>query len=254
MLAAKRRDLREELRGIARGSFESLGRLVADFAQMGRWEASDLDRHVRWEGWEHYQKAQARGRGVLYLAAHFGSWEVVSFAQSLRGAPMAFIVRPADNLRIEALVRARRERHGNAVIPKRSALRDCLRRLKRGETVGILIDQHVPAESGVVSQLLGQPVYTTSALALLALRTGAPVLPAFALRQADGTQRIILGPEIDLERSGDPARDVIVATQRFNEAVERFIAERPDHWLWAHRRFRAAAHAGGGTPRGTQAE
>ena len=230
----------DEIRRIARRSFVSLGLLVADFAGLRHLEAAEVKRRVRYDGWERYLEAKARGRGVLYLAAHFGSWELIPYAQALLGHPMAFIVRPADNPRIEGVIRADRERSGNAAVAKQDALRECLKRLKAGETVGILIDQHVPADGGVPVRFLGQPTHATSALAALALRTGAPVLPAFAIREGKGRHRIVLGPEVEVVRTGDRERDLVETTARFTAVVERFVEEHPDHWLWVHRRFREA--------------
>jgi KDO2-lipid IV(A) lauroyltransferase len=226
--------------GIARGSFRSLGRLVADFAQLPRVDRRWVEAHVRYEGWEHYLAAKARGKGVLYLAAHFGSWELIPMAQAALGEPMAFIVRPADNGRIESVIRSYRERLGNAAISKRDALRPCLERLKRGETVGILIDQRVPPERGIATSFLGQPTYTTGALAALALRTGAPVLPVFAVPEGRGRHRIVF--ESPIEPDTNPDRDACVAatTRRYVAAVERQVRQRPEVWLWAHRRFRDA--------------
>lgn len=205
---------------------------------MPRLRAAQLDRQVVWQGWEDYERARAAGRGVLYLAAHFGPWELLPYAQAVRGSPMAFVVRPADNPRVESVVRARRERAGNTAIGKRRAVSECLRRLRRGETVGILIDQYVPAEWGVPTVLLGQRIFTTPVLAALALRTGAPVLPAFALPETDGRVRIVLGPEVPAVRTGDRAHDIRATTQAYVDVVEAYVRQRPELWLWAHRRFR----------------
>jgi KDO2-lipid IV(A) lauroyltransferase len=225
-------------RQVARECFESLGVLLADFARLPRIDRAELDRRVTYEGLERYRSARAAGKGVLYLAAHYGSWELIPHAQAVLGMPMAFIVRPADNPRVEAIIKRYREARGNVAIGKRQAIGECLRRLRRGETVGILIDQHVPAERGVPVDFLGQRTHATGALAALALRTGAPVLPVFIRREPGGRRRIVFAPEVELVRTGDRERDLEVNTARFLREVERFVRERPGHWLWLHRRFR----------------
>ena len=225
-------------RGVRRA--ERLGRHLVEFARLPRLRADSLNRVCTHEGWQNLLDARTRGKGVLLLAAHFGAWELIPYAQALRGEPMAFVVRPADNEPVENLIRSFREVHGNQVIPKQSAVRACLRGLRAGKTVGILIDQRVPADWGVETKFLGQSVYTTPIVAALALRTGAPVVPAFAVRQPNGSHRIVVGPEVEVVRTGDYRNDVRVNTQRFVEVVEGFVREHPEQWLWIHRRFRAS--------------
>jgi len=232
-----------EIRRIARQSFLNLGLLVVEFARLRHLDATTLEQRIEYEGWDRFVAAKARGRGVILLSAHFGAWELMPWAQAVRGEPMSFVVRPADDPRIEAIVRARREASGNRSIDKRSALRALLRALRAGETVGLLIDQHVPADRGVPTRFLDQEVFSTPVLATLALRTGAPILPGFIVRVSPDRYRIVIGAEVEVAQTGRPEEDLIETTRRCVAVVEGWVREYPGDWLWAHRRFRSAERA-----------
>jgi len=228
-----------EQRRIARASFESLGLLLVDFARLGRLETERLRELVSIEGVENVLKALDAGRGVLFFTAHFGSWELLPSVAALSGYPMAVIARPADNPLVEARVRALREASGNQVITKWGATREALRLLAKGGLVGMLIDQSVSARRGVAGEFLGRPAHTTDALAQLAYRSGAAVIPAFIVREGRGRRhRLLLGQEIELAHSGDRRRDVAESTWRFVAAVEAVVERWPEQWLWCHRRWR----------------
>jgi len=233
-----------EQRRIGRQSFESLGLLLADFARMPRLSAAGAAELVSYEGAENYLKAVAAGRGILYLTAHFGSWELMPYVQGLMGRPLAFIVRPADNPLIEAWLKRVREASGCRVIVKRQAFKEVFKALAAGGAVGVLIDQAVAPSLGVAGTFLGRPAHTTAAVAHIALRTRAAVLPVFLVREADGLRhRLVVEPEVELVVSGDRDRDVAVNTERFVRVVEAFVERWPEQWLWCHRRWREPAAA-----------
>jgi KDO2-lipid IV(A) lauroyltransferase len=158
---------------------------------------------------------------------------------ALRYEPIHVVVRPLDNPRLDDLLTAWRERGGNLVIRKREAIRAILRVLRRGETVGILIDQHISEREGVVVPFFGRPASTTAAPALIALRSGAAVLPAgITRRPGRGRYRIRIGAEVPVRRSGDLQADLVENTARFSAAVEAMIREQPEQWFWVHRRWK----------------
>jgi KDO2-lipid IV(A) lauroyltransferase len=229
---------RGEIERLARAVFENLGRSAVDVARSDRLvHERNVDAfHV--DGLERLQEARRRGSGVLVITAHFGPWELLPLASVLSYGPGYFVARPLDNPRLDDLLTRLRERGGNQVIQKRDAVQAILQLLRRGETVGILIDQHITEREGVVVPFFGRPASTAFAPALLAMRSGAAVIPVGILREGHGRYRVLIANEVPVRRSGDLKADLAENTARFTAAIEAFIRKHPDHWFWVHRRWK----------------
>jgi KDO2-lipid IV(A) lauroyltransferase len=225
-----------EIARLARAVFENLGRTAVDVA---RSESLLLaPEAVRIDGLDRLQEASRRGKGVLMIAAHFGPWELLPLVAALRYRPTHTVARPLDNPRLDDLFTALRERGGNRVIRKRDAVQAVLQALRRGETVGIMIDQHIQEREGVVVPFFGRPASTAFAPALIAMRSGAAVMSLAIVREGRGRFRVVVGDEVPIRRSGDLKTDVVENTARFTAAIETFIRKHPDHWFWVHRRWK----------------
>lgn len=218
---------------IVTGVFRSIARLLLAFARFPRLSRENLGEWIRYEGFEHFQEAKRRGRGVLFATAHLGNWELSAFAHGILTEPMHVVVRPLDNPRIDALVERYRALGGNRVIDKKDAARDILKALARNEAVGILIDQNATPENGAFVDFFGVPACASTGLAKLAARSGAAVIPGFALWNA-AERRYVLRFYPPLEISGDAVAD----TARLQNQLEAVIREYPDQWLWIHRRWK----------------
>jgi len=225
---------------LLRGEFRQLGWLLAEFAHFPRCTQQTIDQVIVYDGYENFQRAAAAGKGVLYLTAHMSAWELGSFAHSLHGHPVAYLARPLDNPLVDALINRYRGLWGNVPIARRNSTRPVLQRLRQGQAVGILIDQNVMLEDGAVFvDFLGIPAATTAGPARLALRTGAAVVPALVLWDAQlGKYRLRFEPPVELSRTGDLEQDVLANTARFTQVIESYIQRCPDQWLWVHRRWR----------------
>ena len=229
----------EELEPLVREVFVNLGRTAVDVARSHRLLLPKNRDAMRMEGTANLEAARARGKGVLLLTGHFGPWELLPLAASLFYEPIHVVARPLDNPRLDDLLTALRERGGNQVIRKREAVHAILQALRRGQTVGILIDQHISEREGVVVPFFGRPASTASAPALIAIRSGAAVIPVGISREEGrGRYRVRIFPEVEVRRSGELKADLVENTARFNLAIERMIRERPDHWFWVHRRWK----------------
>lgn len=224
---------------ILRGSFVSLGRLLAEFSQFNRATPESLRELVEYDGIEHLQAARARGKGVIILTMHLGAWEVLSFAHSALHEPLSFLVRPIDNARVEEMVEQRRGRFGNRPINKKVAARSALRVLREGGTLGILADLNTQRHEGIFVPFFGHLACTTAGVATLALRTDAAVIPVSAPWD-EKRQRFVFRGESPLEpiRTGDEKLDVEVNTAQYARAIERHIRAHPEQWLWVHKRWR----------------
>ena len=190
------------------------------------------------DGLGNYQAAMSRGKGILYLTGHFSSWELLPTAHALHGYPLSFTTRPLDNARLEAYLRRMRESKGNTVIYKKGSARRILGELKAGRTVGVLMDHNVSPAEGIFADFFGIPAATSTGVALLALRTGAPVLPGYLAPMSGGRYVIKFLPPIDMSRTGDTTEDLRVNTQRLNDVLEQIIREQPESWLWGHKRWK----------------
>ena len=170
-------------------------------------------------------------------------------AQALKGTPFGIVVRPLDNPYLEKAVSGIRTRYGNFLIDKKNGMREILRTLDRGGLVGILLDQNVSRREGVFVDFFGRPACTNKGLALIARKTGAPVIPAFTRRSGLSRHDIIVGEEVPLVDTGDRDADIAANTQAYTRIIEDFIRDNPDCWFWMHRRWNtrpeAAKPAGG---------
>jgi KDO2-lipid IV(A) lauroyltransferase len=215
---------------IAGGVFESIGRLLVAFAKFPRLRP---EQWIRYEGYEHFERALARGRGVLFATAHLGNWELSAFAHALMSAPMHVVVRPLDNPLIDRLVSRRRALSGNRVIDKKDFARSIMKALAANEAVGILIDQNSAPEHGTFVDFFGKPACAGTGFAKIAARSGAAVIPGFALWSPE-ERRYVLRFYPEVEMTGDAVRD----TRCLQARLESVIREHPDQWLWIHRRWK----------------
>jgi KDO2-lipid IV(A) lauroyltransferase len=197
---------------------------------------------VDWEGEERVRLAQAHGKGILFCTGHFGFWEQQALAHALKFEPMAVMARPLDNPKLHDLLEGIRTSNGNEVVYRRGAVRKALRLLAEGKAVGILIDQHMTSADAIYVDFFGRPAATTSTLAALAIRTGAPVIPLFAFPMAGGRYRMIY--EHPVEAPPHDAEDAVREfTQRCTDVLEMHVRRHPELWLWMHRRWRDAPDA-----------
>jgi KDO2-lipid IV(A) lauroyltransferase len=224
---------------ILRGVFRNLGRLIVEFSHFPELNKINIADHVVYEGLENYEEGLRRGRGVIYLTGHFGAWELSSFAQSIYGYPLKFVVRPINNTGVDRLIREYRTRGGNVAIQRRSAGREILQALRRNEAVGILFDQNTTSDEGIFADFFGIPAATTTAIATFALRTGAAVVPGLLIwDEALGKHRLHFDPPLTLIESGDRNSDIVENTKLFNRVLESYVRKYPDQWLWIHRRWK----------------
>lgn len=231
----------DERKRLLRGSFQNLGRLLGLFSHFLRLTREDIGQMVEYDpvGLPDVRKAEAEGRGILFLTAHIGAWEFLSFSWSALERPGSFIVRRIDNPRIERLVDKFRTRFGNETIDKTSAVRRSLRVLRDGSWLGILADSNTHPKEGVFVPFMGHLACATAGAATFALRTNAAVIPIAAVWQKERQRYLIyLDREVELVRTGDNERDIEVNTARFTAAIERMVRKYPEQYLWVHRRWK----------------
>ena len=192
---------------------------------------------VEFEGEDRARLAYAQGKGVLFVTGHFGFWELHAMVHALQIAPIGLLARALDNPYLNELLEGIRQRTGNTVIYRRSTIRRVMRALGSGQGVAVLIDQHIMSRDAIYVDFFERPAATTSAVAALALRTGAPVVPVFALPLPNGRIRVIYEHPVEPPR-GESEDAVREFTQRCTDVLEMYVRRHPDLWLWMHRRWR----------------
>src|SRR6201997_5144409 len=228
-----------ERKRILRGEFTSLGRQLAELCQFPRYTPENIDEVVVYDGLANYERAYAQGKGVLFLTAHFGGWELSAFAHSLHGHWLHVVMRPMDNEYLDRLLQSYRTMHGNKTVNKDDFVRGLLAAMRAGETVGILMDTNMTPPQGIFVDFFGIPACTASGLARIALRTDAAVVPGFTtwdpvLRK----YRLRFDPALQLIRNGNDDADTIANTALFTKVIEDKVRQYPDQWLWVHRRWK----------------
>jgi KDO2-lipid IV(A) lauroyltransferase len=222
---------------LLRACWRHFGQITFDALAFPRLKPEALGSILKVSGVEHARDALAQGRGALIFSAHYGHWEAGAYALGLLDIPFAVIARPLDNPTLDKRLIELRGGSGNAVIPKRRAVRETMRALARGAGVAILIDQDAGAD-GVFVPYFGRLASTTPTLALLALRTEAPIVPVFARVERDGTITVHIEPVVPSRPTGDREADVLRLTAECTAIVERWARRDPEQWLWLHRRWK----------------
>ena len=222
-----------ERRCVADGAFHALARHLVAIARFPRIDKSNIGDWIRYEGYENYQSALARGKGVLIVSAHLGAWELSGHAHALMSAPMSVVVRPLDNPKLDDWCENMRTLAGNRMIGRNDYVRPILAALKQNGAVGVFVDQNMTADRGIFVDFFGHQACVESGVAKIAAKTGAAVIPGFAI-WSTAEQKFVLRFYEVLDIEGDPAAD----SQRIQSALERAIRDYPDQWLWIHRRWK----------------
>ncbi len=232
-------------RAIVRGAFRHFGRVLFELLKFSTLTPAAMLARVELVGTDRVREAYAGGRGILFFTGHFGFWELHAIAHGASVQPISVLARPLDNPLLNALLERVRGATGNTVIYRRGALRRILRALAANQGIAMLIDQHIQMPDAVYVDFFDRPAATTLALAVMAQRTGAPVIPVFALPTSAGRYRLIyehpVAPPVE-----DTPEAVRAFTQRCTDVLEMYVRRYPHLWLWMHRRWRPAD----GEPRG----
>jgi KDO2-lipid IV(A) lauroyltransferase len=230
-----------ERRRILRASFANLGRMVAELAHLPHLTADDLRRMVVFEdeAWWAENVGRPRETGVLILSGHFGNWELLVFAHGMRGFPVSMVHRSIANPLVDRWLNALRARAGTRLVRKRHAAGGVLRALHEQQLLVLPFDQNSTRGIGVFVDFFGVPASTNSGIARLALRTGAPIVPVFIVREGrQARHRVHVLPIMYARRSGDSESDVRGATQQLSEVFEGMVRRYPEQWLWVHKRWK----------------
>jgi KDO2-lipid IV(A) lauroyltransferase len=227
----------KEMRSIAKRSLQNVGMVVMEFFRIPGMDQETYERKVSVDGLEEALKLLEKKKGGLLLIGHFGNWELMGFMAKVIGHPILAIAKPLRQKRINQWVIEIRKKAGLEIIPPDDGRRKVLTALSQNKLVAILVDQRAKRSRGVWVDFFGKRAPTATGLAFLALRTGAPVVPAFMIRNGFRNHRLLVQKPVELVTTGDLQRDVEINTQRFTHVLESMVRQYPEHWLWIHRRW-----------------
>ncbi len=225
-----------EIEAILRAMWDNLGRVVAEYPHLGDFELDGPRRRVEVVGREHVERLRDDGIGGIFVSAHLGNWEIASLGATRNGLPLTHIYRSANNPHVERILRRLRAPIGGRHFPKGAAgAKHLIRALRAGEHLGMLVDQKF--NDGIPVPFFGRDAMTAPAAAELALRFRCPIVPARVERLEGARFRVTVHPPLELPDSGDRHADAAEIMRRINALFESWIRERPEQWLWVHRRW-----------------
>ena len=228
----------KELQAIIRGAFRSVGIALFEFVYFPRLTKTAVNDLIQVSNSELVREVYARGKGVILLTAHFGNWELL--AQSIpagMGIPVHVIVKPQANKRVDKQINAWRTMLGNIAVPMESAVRELLKALRDKKAIGIVGDQAAAKESLSVA-FFGREVPTFEGPAMFSLKTKAPLLAGFAVRQKDGTYRAEFHEVPSSDLAAYTPENVMELTKRHVAITEAVIRKHPEQWMWMHKRWK----------------
>ena len=224
-------------RSLVRAAYAGFGQSLAELSIVRRLSNEEFEKLVRFDGWERYEQAAALGKGVVVAVGHFGNWELLMRACGRRGVKLTVLRRDLRGA-VEQRLFAGRRKAGVGELLDKGVASDAVALLRRGETLALAVDQNMQLKKGVFVDFFGTPACTTPAPAVLSLRTGAPLIAAFPIREEGGTHRVLVEGPFTVEPGLKGHQAVVALTQQLTRAVERVIRAHPDHWYWLHRRWK----------------
>jgi KDO2-lipid IV(A) lauroyltransferase len=223
-----------ELKAIASASWANLGRNGFEMIGWSRWSheriASQVERVV---GWEHAERALARGKGVMAMTAHLGHWELLAAYVGFR-TPIAVVAKPLYDPRLDKMITDFRGKWGGPVIPRGGALKGILKALSQNRVIGLLMDQDT-GDDGVFVPFFGRETWAQSGPARIAKKSGAALVPFFLVRNHQDRFELLVEPEIPVGEGEDAIRD---ATAAYTALIEKYVRAYPEQWVWMHERWK----------------
>ncbi len=218
--------------------FQNFGRMLADYAHFPHWNRDNIEKLIIYDGFENYERAQSQGRGLFFLTAHFGNWELGSFAHGLYGHPCHFVVRELDNPLIDQLISRYRSQSGGTPIDKSEFARGVIRAFAQGHAVGVLIDQNMMAHEGVFVDFFGHLACTTTGPARVVRKTGVPIVLGLVIWDTKLKKYRLRFDAVEWIKRDDPEEEILANTANFTRLIEEYARRYPDQWLWVHKRWK----------------
>jgi KDO2-lipid IV(A) lauroyltransferase len=218
------------------GMWENLGRVVGEYPHLDKFRVYEKGGRVEALNTESVDPLLAAGKRLIFISAHFGNWEMAGLAATQKGLAVTQIYRAANNPLVDALIQESRAIVGSEPVPKGSvAARRSIEALRQGRHLALLVDQKM--NDGIPVPFFGRDAMTAPAVAQLAIRFDAAIIPARVERTRGANFRLTVFPPIEMPQTGDRHADARETMRRVNAVLESWIRERPEQWFWLHRRW-----------------
>ena len=218
--------------------YENLGKNSMDFMRLPLINKDNFSEFVTVEGEEHIIHAKEKGKGVLGVTAHFGFWDIIPLLFAFKGYGANLITKEIRNSSVNDFWMQYRTYAGVNPIFKKNSSREIISVLKRNESLGFVIDQNMNTRNGVFVDFFSKKACTLDVVAKLARSFGSPVLPMFCIRNADDTFTIKIEKPVPIVQGKTKEETITKTTQEYSRVFERYVAKRPDHWIWMHKRWK----------------
>ncbi len=236
-----------ELERTALDTYRNLGMSLVEYARLPVTSAGQMAERVKVEGLENFDAALERARGAVLVTGHFGSWELMGARLKSQGYPLNFLVGEQTNAAVDRMMNDLRRSQGIGIISMGASMRNVLKALKQNQFVAMLSDQDAGSR-GVFVEFMGRPASTPFGPASFAVRTGAALICGFILRENLSHHRVVLEPPFVPVPGANEEEESLRLTQEYTSLLEKYVRERPDHWLWLHRRWKTRPKAENQTP------
>ena len=231
---------KKQLAKIAQSLSENLGLNFAETLISSTTKKKSLLDSIQIHGVEHLEKALSHNKGVLAFSAHLGNFTLIGLKMTAAGFPFHMLVKDPRYPAVAEAFHIMQEGQGGNFIyvePWERALRQILSCLRKNEIVCLLADEK-KSKTGVLVDFFGHPAPTAPGPAVLALRTGAPLVPIFIARSNDGLQHIYIEPQLELNLKGDRSSDIPAVVSAYTKVIEHYIRKYPDQWFWINNRWK----------------
>lgn len=229
----------EEIRALSKRVFEYLGKNTGEMlrATVTVGNQDDLDKILEVHGYENFEKANAKGKGIIFLTSHLGAFDLQITVMALRGLNPNIIGTPLKDARLNDLLWEYRNKHGAIAIERGKETFRLIKVLKSAGSVALLIDQDTKVKSRFVN-FFGMPAATPVGATVLAMKTGASVVPTYVYLGDDWKQHMHILPEVSIQLTGDDETDMVYNTQALTNLTEQHIRNHPEQWVWMHERWK----------------
>jgi KDO2-lipid IV(A) lauroyltransferase len=227
-----------EVKGLAKKTFEMLGKNAGDILRASRIRSMEqMNQFMEVHGYEHFEAANQKGKGVIFLTCHLGAFDLQVTQMAMRGLNPNIIGTPLKDERLNELLWNYRNAHGAIAIERGRETFRMIKVLKSGGSVALLIDQDTRVKSRFVN-FFGMPAATPVGATVLALKTGAAIVPTYVYLGSDWKQHMHILPEIPMQTTGDDEKDMVYNTQVLTNFIEDVIRQHPSQWVWMHERWK----------------
>lgn len=226
-----------EIRAIAKAVFVHFATVVVDVIRMPVIIRSGINELISTEGIEHLDQAFKTGKGAIITTCHFGNFELLAAWMAQNGFPMKVVGTALFDPRLDQILVEIRNASGNTAITRGENTREIIRTLKKGEALGMLIDQDTKSQ-GVFVNFFDKPAHTPTGPAVLARRLNVPIIPAYMYLKDDFSYHLECQPPLDLVKTDDEESDIIINTQKISDSYEAMIRRFPEQWVWMHKRWK----------------